>query len=276
MAGQTDPWLYADEIIDPFTRYTSVESLQRRLKEVYPNIAVLEEIAEERGIPIEEPFQGRKIGAFTVLAPTKARYLDLVVASERTPESAAEARAGLSGVGTLLEKAAAKLGALVRAAWGEEVFSTDDTSAENEMSVVQYANLCGKRILLTADTGRSGLSEAANFAPFAGLSLPGVDRIQVPHHGSRRNISTEVLDRWLGPRLPAKPADGADTFHAFVSSAKADEDHPRKSVVRAFIHRGAKVVSTEGATVRTSHNAPDRDGWVAATPYSYPEDQEED
>ena len=69
------------------------------------------------------------------------------------------------------------------------------------MSVVQYATLCDEKILLAGDAGREGLSEAADSAPFIGLRLPGIDRFHVPHHGSRRNVSTEVLDRWLGPRL---------------------------------------------------------------------------
>lgn len=144
------------------------------------------------------------------------------------------------------------------------------------MSVVQYAALCGKRVLLTADVGRSGLAEAADYAPSIGLALPGIDRFQVPHHGSRRNVSTAVLDRWLGPRLAQKPAKGQETFSALISSAKKDEDHPRKAVVRAMIHRGAAVASTEGKTVRTQMNAPEREGWVAVTALDYPEDQEQD
>ena len=270
------PWVYADEIIHRFSRYSSVENLKKRLREVYPNIAALEEIAGERDIPIYEPFQGEMIGAFHVLAPTKQRYLDLVVQSERTPESAEEARAAAAkGFTTLLERAAVKAVSLLKAAWGVEVFSPEETSAENEMSVIQYANLCEKRIVLTADAGRAGLAEAADYAPYVGLALPGVDRFQVPHHGSRRNVSTEVLDRWLGPRFPAKPKSGEETFTAIISSAKKDEDHPRKAVVRACIHRGAKVITTEGTSIRTGHNAPHREGWTAVTPVEYPEEQEE-
>ncbi|OOG24256.1 competence protein ComEC [Thioalkalivibrio denitrificans] len=270
------PWVYAGEIIDRFSRFSSIENLQRRLREIYPNIAALEEIAEERGIPIYEPFQGERIGAFCVLAPTKQRYLDLVVQSERTPESTEEERKfSGDGIAAFLERAAARTMSLLKAAWGTEVFSPEETSAENEMSVIQYANLCEKRIVLTADAGRAGLAEAADYAPHVGLALPGVDRFQVPHHGSRRNVSTELLDRWLGPRLSAKPQNGQERFTAIISSAKKDEDHPRKAVVRAFIHRGAKVITTEGRSIRTGHNAPHREGWTAVTPVEYPEEQEE-
>lgn len=270
------PWVYADEIIDRFSRFSSVENLKKRLKEIYPNIAALEEIADEKGIPIYEPFQGQGIGAFTVLAPTKERYLDLVVQSERTPEHSEEARkAAAEGFKDFFEKTAGKVASLLKAAWGEEVFSPEETSAENEMSVIQYANLCGKRILLTADAGRGGLAEAADYAPNVGIVLPGIDRFQVPHHGSRRNVSTETLDRWLGPRLSTKPQKGEVRFTAIISSAEKDKDHPRKAVVRACIHRGAKVLTTEGSSLRTGHNAPEREGWTAAAAVEYPEEQEE-
>jgi hypothetical protein len=271
------PWLYAGEIIGRFEDFTSVENLKRRLKDCYPNIAALEEIALRRNIPIYEPLQGAAIGAFRVLAPTRTRYLDLIVDSERTPEAAEQAERGAGAViAALLERAAAKVVAFVKAAWGAEAFSPDDVSAENEMSVVQYGALCGKRILLTADAGRGALSEAADYAPASGLTLPGIDRFQVPHHGSRRNVSTELLDRWLGPRLAAQPEKGKELFHTYISSAKKDEAHPRKAVVRAMIHRGGSVATTEGKTVRSSLYAPNREGWVAVTPLPYPDEQEED
>lgn len=269
------PWRHAAELVDRFETYNSVERLAGRLKSVYPNLAALEEIAERRGIPIYEPFQGERIGEFAVLAPTKRRYLDLVIESEKTPEAADEEASALAKAEMFFESVIAKVVNLIKAAWGEEVFSTQETSAENEMSVIQYANLCGKRVLLTGDAGRAALAEAADYAPFVGLHLPGIDRMQVPHHGSRKNVSTELLDRWLGPRLAAKPAEGQETFTAVVSSALEDKDHPRNSVVRAFQHRGAKVIATEGQSKRTGHNAPSREGWVAATPLAYPEQQEQ-
>jgi len=264
------PWLYADELINRFSRFASVENLAKRLREIYPNIAALEELAIEAGTVIKEPFQGKVIGDIHVLAPSKVRYLDLVVESEKTPEATKASQASLM---ESLGVVARKVVNLIRSAWGVEVFPEEDTSPENNMSIIQYANLCGKRILLTGDAGRSAMNEAADYAPYVGLSLPGIDQIQVPHHGSRHNVSTEVLDRWLGERLDEKPADGA--FTAIVSASKEDKDHPRKSVVRAFIHRGATVITTEGSDKCTRHNAPVREGWGAVEPMPYPEDQED-
>lgn len=266
------PWIHATELIDSFENYTSVEALIRRLKQVYPYVENLEKIADEKGIPIEEPFQGAKIGAFTVMAPTYDRYLDLIVNSEKTPESVKESEAKTHG---LIQELLVKATNFIKGAWGHEVFSPNETSSENEMSVVQFALLCEERILLTGDVGRKGLMEAAEYAPVIGLNLPGVDRFQVPHHGSRRNVSTETLDVWLGEKLEAKPTEGQEIFTAIISSAKEDKDHPRRSVVRAMIHRGAKVICTEGQDIRTQKNAPSRVGWGPVIPHSYPDDQEE-
>ncbi len=266
------PWLYADELLPRFKRFTNVENLKRRLKDIYPNIAALEEIANNRGIPIYEPFQGKRIGAFTVMTPSRSRYLDLVVQSERTPEAIEETKEQEGALASLFYAASR----FIRSPWRKETFSSEETSAENEMSVVQFAMLNGHRILLTGDTGRAGLTEAADYAPRIGLSLPKIDKFQVPHHGSRRNVSTETLDRWLGSRLDSRPAEGSETFTAIISSAKADKDHPRKAVVRAMIHRGGKVFKTEEGTLCIySQGAPPRSGWVPMKPESYPEDQEE-
>jgi beta-lactamase superfamily II metal-dependent hydrolase len=262
------PWLYADELIDRFKRFTSVANLKKRLKELYPNISKLEELAEKNSVPIFEPFQGSQIGGFTVLAPSKEHYLNLVVESEKTPEATkAEQESLLEAAGKLLKKTVN----FIRAAWGDEVFPEEDTSPENNMSVVQFANLCGENILLTGDAGRATLSEAIEYAPVEGLDLPGIDRIQVPHHGSRHNVNSELLDKLLGP----KQSSVFENFSAIISAAKEDSNHPRKSVIRAFIHRGGKVITTEGVCVRTSRNAPQREGWSSAAAVPYPEDQEE-
>ena len=270
------PWIYADELIGRFSRFTNVDNLKKRLRDIYPNIAALEDIALERDIDIREPFQGARIGAFTVLTPTKSRYLDLVVASEKTPEAAAtKSEDSDRSLSALFDAVTNSVKTFIRSLWGAETFSSEETSAENEMSVVQYACINNRKILLTGDTGREGLKEAAAYAPYIGLQLPGIDRFQVPHHGSRRNVSTETLDTWLGQRLTFPVQEGQERFAAIVSSAKADEDHPRRAVLRAMIHRGAKVVTTEGHSIRTSDGAPDREGWIPAKSVPYPEDQEE-
>ena len=264
------PWDYAAELIPHFARYNNVGRLQERLREDYPYIAKLEETARRRRIPIYSPFQGAQIGAFTVLAPTRGRYLRMVIESERTPQRSIRSRTLLA---TIVE-ATRSVVSMSKAGWGSENFSSEPTSVENEMSVVQYANLCGERILLTGDAGIEGMSEAADYLEQCGVRLPGISRFQVPHHGGRRNLSTALLDRWVGHRRSEMMKEGEELFTAMISSAKEDPDHPRKAVLRALYHRGARIVTTEDGQFRTHKNAPSREGWVAAKRPIYPSEQE--
>ena len=264
------PWDYAASLLAAFPRFQSAEALAKKFRDAYPYIDALEKIAKRRGIPILEPVQGQRIGAFTVLAPSYDHYFKMLVQSDKTPQSSA-ADSLFRGVFEAAKVAAA----FVRSGWGAEIFPSDGTSEENEMSVVQYANLCGLKVVLTGDAGREALKDAAAYAPMAGLQLPGVDRFQVPHHGGRHNVSTEILDHWLGPRLNQMPPKGSEAFRTYISSAKEDEDHPRKSVIRAMIHRGGTVATTEDNTVVMNIGATPERGWSSAKLEAYPEEQEE-
>lgn len=173
-----------------------------------------------------------------------------------------------------MSKAAKALANLVSSAWNEEYFPTSATNRENEMSLIQYAEIDGVKILLTGDAGREALQEFVDAAPIYGIDLPGIDRFQVPHHGSRRNVSTELLDAILGPRIPRHQATGA-RFSAFISSALEDPHHPKKAVERAIHHRDGRVIATEGENKYTKHNRPMREGWSAVASRLYPEEQEE-
>lgn len=232
------PWHYADYLFQYFPQYKSAENLAKRLQEIYPYIHDLEKIAQRRGFDLQAPFQGEQIGAFTVLAPSPARYLQLVIQSEKTPKVAPVGL--LSG----LMQAAEPLIHFVKRGWGSEKFSAEPTSVENEMSVVQYATLCGDKILLTGDAGRDSLTEAGGYAVENRLPVP-VNRFQAPHHGGRRNLSSELLDFWVGTKLAQALPEGKTNFTAMISSAKEDTAHPRKAVLRALRHRGAFIITTE-------------------------------
>ena len=46
----------------------------------------LEELANEKGIPISAPLQGAQIGEFLVLAPSKERYLGIIPELDQSPK----------------------------------------------------------------------------------------------------------------------------------------------------------------------------------------------
>lgn len=266
------PWLYADEIIGRFENYESVNALKSKLRSIYSATAALEDLALEKGIPIKSPLQGATIGPFHVLAPSPSRYKDLIVDSDKTPEAVEDNAISLSSILDELKKVVKSATNFVKSVWGAEAFPTSGTSSENEMSVVQYALINNRRILLTGDAGRAALAEAADYAPMVGLALPGIQEFQVPHHGGRHNVDTPILNRWLGAPLANAPA--STTWNAVCSSAKADEHHPRKVVIRAMIHRGAWFGATEGRQICVSSGIT-RSGWTPLAQSEYPDEQEE-
>lgn len=267
------PWCYAGELLNNFPRWSNPGSLARQLKKNFSNIAELEAIAHAKGIPIYEPFQGARIGEFIVLAPSRDRYLNLVVESDKTPKGTVDKREFfLKG---RLASAKQRV-SYTKLDWGKEVFTPEETSPDNEMSVVQYADLCGNTILLAGDAGRGTLTEAAIYAYRIGIQLGGLDWFQVPHHGSRRNLSPEILNWWLGGIVIPDPAQhGIKRSNAIISASKEDDAHPRKATIRYCIHRGSRVFSTEYGDIRAaSHNAPAREGWGPASNLLYPKIQE--
>lgn len=237
------PWLYVDELMPLFDYEYTRDGLVQRLKKNFPHTAELEKIANEYGIQINEAFQGQRIGAFTVLTPSRGRYIQLIVDSERTPDP--KRQAGIMGeVYTKVREAIN----YIRSLWGRENLrgGVGATSRENEMSIVQYADFFGNTMLLTGDTGVEGLEEAYQYAVGTlGITLPGLRYFQVPHHGGRRNLSSEILDKWLGAVLPGMPLENQLTFGAVISANENDPDHPKKDVIRAIWHRGGRVSSTE-------------------------------
>ena len=255
------PWRHVGELMPMFRRYQDRDRLIARLKSAFPKVAELEEIAHDKGIEIKDAFQGDAIGEFTVLSPHRTTYLLFVVESDKTPVPAT--------------KFMALLGESVSpAAWGEENLKGDaeGTSAENETSIVQFADVCGKKMLLTGDAGVQALTKAHQAAFQMGKSTYPLDWFQVPHHGSRRNVSSDVLDKWLGPRLLGPVQNPAQ--QAVISANQNDEEHPKKAVVRALIHRGRCVFQTDRTLHMYSSGAPNR-GWTTATPLEYPRDQED-
>lgn len=235
------PWIYADQIIHLFPRWRNVERFAEHLRSVYSNLAALEDLAIQNRIPVYEAFAGTQIGAFTVLSPHREFFLELICRSVRTPDSVISSAPSInSGPVNTLRRAVN----YVRAKWGVEAFSEQGTTAENEMSIVQFAMLANDRILLTSDAGREALTHAADLYEAAGGVLPGLEIFQAPHHGSRRNVTTKLLDRWLGSRsvLPRLSPDHGK--FAPVSATKSD-DLPKNAVLRALWHRGYKICSNE-------------------------------
>lgn len=265
------PWHYSQELITGgyFLKRNSVEWLSNELKRLYPSLKKLEDLAIKKNIPISTPFAGQRIGEFEVLSPEKTFYLDNIASSTKTSDENTS-RSGLELFKSVFEGAYDISTSFKE--WGYEKFSNEDTSPENNNSVVQFATLGSKRVLLTADAGVEALGLALSRLPNSGA--PIADIFQVPHHGSRRNLSSELLDAIIGDKFNSrKEAESAEVITAVISAGKNDSNHPRKAVVRALYHRGAKIFDTKSGGFHKGTSS--RDTWKDATKLTYPSDIED-
>ena len=271
------PWNYSHIILDYFKDgRISSESLKQRLQDKMRAAYELETIAASRQIPVKEPFQGENIGLFHVLSPAQDWYVhSLIPAFEKSPEQkAAESAARHLATYPLLKSIteAAKRGLTwVAEHWSGELLRDDvETSAENESSVILYGYMQqeGEGIILTGDAGTQALTAAADYLERNNVSAPEhVKFIQVPHHGSRHNVSPSTLNRFLGPKLLAPPLSASKI--AYVSASAESTTHPRKMVTNAFMRRGAQVIATRGQDKCYSRGTPGRPGWRPVTPLAF-------
>ncbi|ENZ7192891.1 ComEC/Rec2 family competence protein [Klebsiella variicola] len=268
----TFPWVYANDLIDGgyFQNRNSVKWLQDELKRLYPLLSDLEELANKKQIPVSTPFAGSLIGEFRVLSPTKIFYLDNIASSAKTAEENPSRYYGRE----LFESTFSRVKDITTSLreWGFENFTSENTSPENNNSVIQFATLKNQRVILTGDAGVEALGLALNNVPQG--EKPLVDIFQVPHHGSRRNLSSELLDSIIGDKFATKrEAEAAGRLTTVISAGKNDANHPRKAVVRALYHRGAKIFDTKKGGFHKGTST--RDNWKDATLLTYPSEIED-
>jgi beta-lactamase superfamily II metal-dependent hydrolase len=134
------------------------------------------------------------------------------------------------------------------------------TNPRNNSSVITLLQLGSKRILLTADAGVPAIERALDYADKAGLPATKPDIVQIPHHGSRRNGSSALLDRMLGG---ATEEARGESFVNVVS--KEDPKHPSGRIVNAYKRRGYPYFWTAGTSYCWNEDAPVRVGWGPAT-----------
>jgi len=264
------PWEHTKDISDLFKddRVTD-ESVKRALRESLEVARTLEALAKKKGIKIVEPFWGATgyNGTLRVLGPTVEYYESLLPDYRGTPQPKQDAgtfaqffKEATEAVKTLIE------------GWGFETLSnTGETSAENNSSAILLFTIAGESLLFTADAGIPALSQAVFQLQREGFDFSKLTFIQVPHHGSQRNIGPSLLDIIIGPKLPQEKKIKT----AFLSvSPDGAPKHPAKKVTNAFLRRGAAVHVTSGQTKRHSEHAPDR-GWSKSTPLPFYQEVEE-
>lgn len=262
------PWEHAQDLKDMFQNGKITGTiLKANLKKALEDAYELVKLAKQKNIRIYEPFAddfSDKNAEIIVLSPTRDFYSIMLANFRETPQpkqSVTLAERVVTAVKEAIQWVAEN--------WGLETLANpqeNDTSAENNSSVILILQFEGKRFLFTGDAGAEALSEAVKRATTLGIDFKTVNFIQVPHHGSKHNIGPSLLDILIGSKLQ----EPAQLKTAFVSVPKeGDPKHPSRKVVNAFIRRGAKVIATQGSTKVHYNDAPKRDGWSEAKPLPF-------
>lgn len=209
--------------------------------------------AQENGTIVESGFAGSTYfgGALVVAGPSESNYRTFLSEQDEWDSLARQALRKLSEV---TKSFAHSIRNLI-ADPGETL--TDDnggTSPRNNTSIICDLQVDGFRALFTGDAGAPALTAAANHLDSVGRANRAPDFFDVPHHGSRHNLTKELCDHLLGTPVP----EGASTKSAFVSVGKKAADHPRPEVANAVKRRGYTVIPTRGINIWWNRGAPNR------------------
>jgi beta-lactamase superfamily II metal-dependent hydrolase len=203
--------------------YTSAAKVQKIIQKSLETQSKLESAIKSRYKVLREPFAGETIGFLTVCGPTK-RFYEEQLAQFADLEKLAELEDSLSSYQDRIANEEFLEGKTYLPIDGIGLGEAP-TEPENESSTILGTIYDGAKILLTADAGVEALTQAKHSYDLASLAW-----MQIPHHGSRRNINEDLIDH-LRPRL------------AYVS-AVGNNKHPRRKVVNAFKNVGTHVYST--------------------------------
>ncbi|MDU0366891.1 hypothetical protein RWH45_06660 [Microbacterium sp. KSW4-17] len=197
-------------------------------------------------------------GVIRVVGPTAAYYEEQLSAQEAAGSFAAKA-------GSLFHGAVRAVQAALRSLTSDpgegQLTDNGGTTPRNNTSIILDVQVDGHRILLTGDAGAPALEQAADYFEDSGRGGHGLrDFIQIPHHGSRHNVTSAVMDRLAGPIVGATAERTS-----FVSVGAQADEFPRGEVANAFTRRGYSVHATRGNTIRWNRGAPSR-GWTPMVP----------
>ena len=238
-------------------RITS-NSLEKRLEDSFKKLAELKELSGERLCSNIFADNGRDtidvgVMKITFLSPSNSFYRKCIANSDKSPSKGlyVEQMKYPAYYGQQKEKSEKYVRGAIE--WNDK----EGTSPINESSYVMLFEYEGHRILFCGDAGKEALENAISRASEKGIELRNLDIIIIPHHGSRKNVSPEIMDQL-----------GSKGTRCYISCCRGDEGHhPSKRLINMLIEKGFAVYTTQGRTLHKGWDAPDRH-WQKAQPLS--------
>lgn len=224
---------------------TPVKAVARHVADCVAVTYELLEALKAKGVPVQEPFadQNNRIGPFEVLGPTRAFFEECVRSYD-----------GVHGLNTMIEAGIAfrrrKTAGMGPAAPDEVLAAAvDDPQTHKQASLILLLDYEGDRYLFTGDAGRAAFAACPELKRAANLHW-----LKVPNHGSKHNLSPELLDLFR-PAL------------AYVSGSGVGIN-PHPDLIAALKDRGATIYSTvlSGNVWHRRGDVPPRTGFETRRP----------
>lgn len=251
------PWIDANIKKNFFKdRRITANSLLERIKNEFSLLTELEDLALNQGVQICSPLPGKTLynGVIQILGPSKDLYKKHLLLSDKTPES-------------LLNSDWNK--AFVRNTYSEEVynvsagpiqwFDDEETSNMNQTSIILSVKLGNLHFLFTGDAGKEAINAALDFYEKQSRSNSTKDftHLQLPHHGSRKNINPAILNRIQ-----------ARTYLISCAPEGEKENHPSRRLMNKILELNpdAKIYRTgdvnfvfhKNVEIKANHAVPQR------------------
>ena len=180
----------------------------KRIMESFKDIDNLNDVLDQYNIQPIEAFSNTILdhNLFEIVGPSKAFYL------EQLEHFSNIERMKFMSLNTLKEAEVNEVDEGLKPC--SILDEKNDSSAENLTSVLtKFTDSKGRKYLFTADAGIDSFESTVN----NGYDIKDLHICQLPHHGSRRNMSTN----WVASFNPTQ----------FWVSANGSSKHPRKAVI---------------------------------------------
>jgi beta-lactamase superfamily II metal-dependent hydrolase len=225
----------------------------------------LYETAQNHNVHVRQPFRGLYIdfppfGSIRVLGPTEFYYQNLI------PDFRCFATEIHSSSSYSILSKSSDHENHPNEFWDGETLNRereDLTSAENKSSTIISVQVVDQNFIFTGDAGVESLQSAIDYADQLSIPFNTSSIFQIPHHGSRHNITTSILDQIFGPVQSYPPTESS--IRSVISAAtEGRPSHPSKHVINALCRRGSAPYTTQGENLHFFLNAPSIDGGYEA------------
>lgn len=168
------------------------DSLIDRIRDSFSMADDLENIAFRKGVKIYKAVPGLTVWNKTiqVLGPSKELYKKMLLISDKTPDSfLSKYNKPYQHVDLSEEDYNPVSGKVI------EWIDDEQTSEINQTSMIIALELGKLKVLFTGDAGKEAINSALDFWEKSGNKASDFTIVQLPHHGSRKNIDPEIISR---------------------------------------------------------------------------------